>query len=195
MMIYVLGLDLGLANCGWAVASLHSKFIIPQEMGLITTKKSTKKQNVMASDDNFRRAKEVSSELEEIVAKYNPGLICVEAQSFPRSASSAAKTAMVWGSLATLVNQSGKPCVHVRPVDIKEAACGKAKASKKEVQEGLDIMFEGKLEACFTTPVAPSNREHSYDALGAIVAAKETEPMIMLRNMTSILRSSDERDK
>lgn len=189
MMVYVLGLDLGMANCGWAVASLQGSGIVPVEMGLITTKKSTKKQNVMASDDNFRRAKEVSEKLEEIFSKYNPGLVCVEAQSFPRNASSAAKTAMVWGSLATIVRQTGKPCVHAKPTLIKEAVCGNAKASKKEVQESLDTMFDGKLGACFNPPLADTKLEHPYDALGAIVAAAETEPMIMLKNMTSILRS------
>ncbi len=189
MGVLVMGLDPGFSKIGYSIVRLGEGIDTPIRMGLIQTKKSDKKLKVMASDDNFQRAKKIALELGQLVASAEISespirVFCVEAKSFPRNASSAAKVAMFWGVLAKLSVDTGIPVVQARPQEIKQKLCKKAKASKAEVQEACRTIFGGHVLDPLVDGIADSNLEHPYDSLAAVVACSDSETVRLARRMS-----------
>jgi crossover junction endodeoxyribonuclease RuvC len=175
-----LGIDPGFASLGYALVDVSVSEVVVGSLGVITTEKSNKKQNVLASSDNLRRARELARLLQPLVQE--AGVICVEAMSFPRNASAAAKVAMSWGVLACLSELSDVPIVQVSPKELKQAVCGDATASKEKVAEALDRRFARSFGAELVgRGVAKSLHEHAYDALGTVVASLSSEVLRALR--------------
>ena len=119
----VLGIDTGLANYGFAVV----EFITPTEMrldrvGEVTTKKSSKKANVLAASDNVRRAREIYRALDPVFAEV--GVICMESQSWPRNASAIGKLGLSFCVTAALAERHGLPVIAASPQAIKKASPG-----------------------------------------------------------------------
>ncbi len=182
----VLGLDGGLANVGYAFGSVTTYGgLIVHRAGVIKTKKSDKKSGVRASDDNLRRAREICAQLfghcamEHRGNRYGltatPGshrsiavhLVCAETMSYPRSASVAAKMSLFWGVLAAMTMDV--PVAQSSPQAIKKSVCGKANASK------LDVERAAKDWCGYEYDGNKGDREHVYDAIAAIHAAKNSD--------------------
>lgn len=188
--LYVLGIDPGFANVGYAVMRLTKNGVEPVTMGLIKTKKSDKKLNVLSSDDNFRRGREIAVALLDIVEN-PPGLdgrfisVCAEKKSFPRNASSAAKVAYCWGILCLLSVITGLPVLSASPQEIKLSLCGKANASKAEIQEACIRSF-GQHITELVKGIAKSSQEHPYDAAATVLACSDSETLCMARRMANL---------
>ena len=181
MSILLLGLDPGFANVGWALVQLDddAKETIV-DMGLIETEKSSKKQNVLASNDNYRRAREISRAIR--LLKPRPQAVCAEAMSFPRNASAAAKVAMTWGVVADYCEAENIAMLMASPKELKRAVCSDATASKTQIQEALRGRFGARpVELLKAAGVPPSSQEHPYDALAAVVACLHSETLNLLR--------------
>lgn len=71
----------------------------------------------------------------------SPGAICAESMSFPRFASAAAKMAMAWGGLVT--TWYAPPICQASPQEIKRALCGRADASKLDVEQAQVFRKQG----------------------------------------------------
>lgn len=134
--VHVLGIDPGMRRVGWAVFRLYRDGLLDLVVaGAYDTAKATKKAKVLATDDNFRRARLVSRHIYDLAVEYDVKAICAEAMSFPRSSSVAAKMAMCWGSIAMLAElRDPLPVIQVTPQMIKKT-CGvltppRAKAAK-----------------------------------------------------------------
>lgn len=151
--------------------------------GVVTTEKSSKKRNVLAADDNLRRAKEVAAVLTGLVDLWKIKAICAESMSFPRNASAAAKMAMTWGVVATLSSMKSIPVVQASPQEIKANLCGRRDASKEDIQ-GKVIEVHEELPG-FLQDIAPSNRNHAYDAAAAYMASASCELISTLRGMVT----------
>jgi Holliday junction resolvasome RuvABC endonuclease subunit len=147
-------------------------------LGVLRTEKSSKKQNVLAAADNFRRAREIGRALARILLENNVDAICAEAMSFPRSSSVAAKMAMCWGVLAQLCEALCLPLVQASPKDIKRAVTGSAAASKDDVQAALSSRFPDAVGLVGSIP--RSFHEHAFDAVGAVVACRGSEVLAAL---------------
>lgn len=181
MSLLVLGVDPGFAMLGFALTSLDKAAVVPHivEMSLVQTEKSTAKQNVLASNDNFRRAREIAKALRRI---RQPDVVCVESMSFPRSASVAAKMAMSWGVLADYCESLQIPLLMATPKELKRAVTGVATATKEQVQESLTLYFDRDLtKVPGMEDVPPSKREHPFDALAAVVACLNGEVLRLLQ--------------
>jgi Holliday junction resolvasome RuvABC endonuclease subunit len=188
--LYVLGLDPGFANIGYAVTRLTAKGVEPISMGLIKTKKSDKKLNVLSADDNFRRGKEIAKALQALVLN-PPGdagkiiAICAERKSFPRNASAAAKVAMCWGVMCMLAVDTGLPVISASPQEIKLSLCGKANASKIEIQSACIRSFSQDITE-LVKGIAKSSQEHPYDALATVLACSDSETLCLARRMATL---------
>lgn len=184
----ILGVDPGFAKIGYTVVRLQDP-LDPVTMGLIETKQSDKKLKVLSSDDNFRRAREIAEALDRIVKSSEDigriVAICAEAKSFPRNASAAAKVAMTWGVLAAICVRTGIPLLQARPQEIKQKMCGKADASKLEIQEACGKVFGSKILS-LVEGIKRSDLEHPYDALAAVVACSDSETLRLVRRMVSL---------
>ena len=170
---------------GWAIAKITPDGFEPLRMGLIQTKKSDKKLNVLSSDDNFRRGKEIGVAFIDLVTDPPEGkfvAFCIERKSFPRNASSAAKVAYCWGVLCLLSVVTGVPVVQASPQEVKTKMCGKANASKAEVQAACVAIFGDKIYK-LVEGIAKSNLEHPFDGLATMVACSDSEVLRLARMM------------
>lgn len=191
-MITLLGLDPGFAHIGWSILEVSTEQTpdgtnvtsVVKALGLIRTEKSSKKQNVLSANDNFRRAREIAVELRGLLAAYKVDFLCAEAMSFPRNASAAAKVAMTWGVLADITQQFGHPMLMATPKEVKKAV-GVVGKDKLDVQKALQLRFGSQLEVMLTAAkVPPSMREHPYDSLASICACMDSEQVRMLLRLT-----------
>lgn len=181
-----LNLDPGFSHMGWSVTILprsgNPNDVKLKAMGVIETKKSDKKQRVLSADDSFRRARELASELHVLIENWTPAVVCYEAPSFPRNASTAAKLGMGYGVIAAVIElvskRRGIPAVSVSPQDLKRAVCGKASASKDEVTDACRFMLKHQDPAAipwFEYNVSSSQRNHGWDSLGALFASLNSD--------------------
>lgn len=179
----ILGIDPGLANMGWCIASYTQEAgLSVQLMGCIETKKDQRK--VLTSVDNTKRTQSVFEQLLGLMWAEEEGqpvllvdAIAAEEVSYPRNSSSAAKMSLSWAAAACAASLGHLPIVHASPKDIKEAVTGSRKASKGQVQSILVSMYPETVEALSGVP--EGRREHPYDALGAIVASLGSEVVKM----------------
>lgn len=180
---YVLGLDPGFANCGYAVLALDGAECVFVAAGVIRTQKSDKKHKVLATDDNLRRAQRIVTLLHDLARTFPPAVICAEAMSFPRSSSAAAKMAMTWGIVATMSVRESLAVVQASPQEIKLAVCGSKSASKEEVEAQVLRRFP-EMKALLDE-VPDSLHEHAFDAAAAILTGLEGETLKTLTTLAS----------
>ena len=186
MSIFVLGIDPGFASSGYAVVGLLPEKEVVCLMGVIRTEKSDAKRAVLASDDNLRRARSIYNELERLCGVCGVvRVICAESMSFPRNASAAAKVAMCWGLIAALSQARGIPIVQVTPKQLKKALCQDGSASKEQVQEALRMRYNPQVLDDHLARVPRGQEEHPYDALAAVVACLDSDPIRMARKMVT----------
>ena len=180
-MIYILGLDPGFASTGWALAELRDRPVIV-EAGVIRTQKSVKRAKVLAADDNFRRSRELAAELAPLLDRVS--MVCAEAMSPMRNASSAAKVALCWGVVAGLCQERGLPLAQVSPQGLKKALCGRVSVTDAELHPEIERRFP---ELVGVLSVPKSQREHAYDAAAAIEACRSGE---VFRALVSVGRAA-----
>ncbi len=188
-MTIILGLDPGFANLGHTLVKYGPDGKeVPLSMGLFETEKSEKKTKVLSANDNFRRTQEISRFLRSMFDGPHGRVtaVCAEAMSFPRSSSVAAKMAMAWGVIATLTEQFDIPLLQVTPMELKVALTGNKKASKEDVEKSLVDRFpKGSLDA-LVVDVTASKHEHPFDALGAVVACRDSDVLRMARRLEGL---------
>lgn len=175
--VLLLGLDPGFANYGWCLAvcgplgPLHV-----ERMGVITTKKDQRK--VLESLDTLRRQRAIAGEL-ALLLQNGPSAICIESFSPPRHSGSASKVAMAYNTAVVLAHGWDLPVVLSSPQEIKESVSGKRTASKSAMAARLTAKYPECRELLGDVP--DSKQEHPLDALGAIVAALDSDVIRALR--------------
>lgn len=168
----VLGIDPGFSSVGYALVNILPESESLVRVGVLTTKKSAAKHAVYASDDNFRRSREIYRSLADLVSyRGHVMAICVESMSFPRSSSVAAKVAMCWGVLASLSESLGIPLVQISPQDVKKCVCNSRTASKTDVFKALCKRYPDMKPMCDAMKIPNTQLEHPTDALATVVAA------------------------
>lgn len=175
----VLGIDTGLAKLGWALVDLRPDRAELLELGLVRTAKSDRKLNVRASSDRLRRSREQARALESIGLE-RVSLVCIEGQSWPRSASSSALIGMSFGIVATLAELHGLPICEASPQEIKRTVTGSASSSKASVLEAISELEGFGSLGSHLQPIPPSMREHPVDAIGAVLACRRAEIVVAL---------------
>jgi crossover junction endodeoxyribonuclease RuvC len=177
----LLGLDPGLANMGIAVVENDGGTLFVRALRVVRTDATPKKLRTMyLADDNFRRAREIVRALDETIVAWPPLAVAAESFAWVRDASSAAKTAMTWGVIASLCERSGIPLASLGSQDVKKALCGARDASKEDVQKAtiarLDWGANVAVIQDFEKATPRTVREHGWDALAtAIVALQQSE--------------------
>lgn len=172
----VLGIDPGFADIGCVLVSADGSRLLRALH--IKTSKSTRK--IPVSVDNENRARDIYSSLLPLYEEC--AIVCVEAESYPRNASSAAKVAMCRGVVIALAQQFDVSIVQVSPKDLKLRVVGRKSASKKEVEDALRVRMGSQVEI-IDNNYPKSKRSHIYDALGAVIACLSTNEMRLLRNL------------
>lgn len=182
----LIGIDPGFASIGFAVMHVPTKDrACVLEMGIIETEASAKKNRIVSTEDNLRRAKEIARALRTLLARHvSASAFCAEAMSFPRSASVAAKMAMCWGVLAALSEATSVPILQSSPQHVKRVACGKISATKEEIQDRMLELYPeiAPMREKLLTPKGTTNDwEHPHDALACAHAMLGSEAVEIAR--------------
>lgn len=170
----VVGVDPGFAALGLAAVDITPGVERIIEASVIRTEKSHRKLDVRASDDNVRRATELSAGMCVFCSRFRPIALACEAQSWPRNAGSSAKVGIAWGVVAAVGYRFGIPIVQVSPQQLKHAVVGKKTASKDEVIEAIERRFPA-----VSWPTPTSIIEHAADAVAAVIACSDSQAIRM----------------
>jgi len=198
--VYALSVDPGFASVGYVLARLLPQGEELIVMGTFRTEKAGKKQNVLASDDNVRRTREIARALKPVVTdpERPVRVICIEASSVPRNASTAAKNARCEAVISTLAEVYDLPITQCSPQQIKKRmgveklVSGKtekekrqAKAlSKEKVQERLREIYGADCLNALLGSLPEGEWEHAYDALAILVTCSDSDVMRFARKMS-----------
>lgn len=161
-----LGIDPGLANCGLVLVAVEGQLLRLRHAATLCSEPSPKKLRVLVGDDLTARTRQLTRDLAGLV--HHADLVVCEAWSCPRSAGSAARTALARGALYALCEQAGRPLVQLTPQQVRRTL-GVAKGAAKGavVLEALERVEGGEV----LERVQLSRREHAGDALAVLVAA------------------------
>jgi hypothetical protein len=154
-MPYLLSLDLSIACTGYCVFDIETNKLI--EHGIVPVKKATKKKfkglyNIGVEEEEYRDFK-----CDQEIYDYISNALLTKLQDYVNDIEWVVREGYGFGgaSLSRLAEQSGV-CTHklwqhfplpfqrlitVAPPSVKKIACGKGKATKKEVMEGVSERF------------------------------------------------------
>lgn len=180
----VIGIDPGLAHFGCCVVNIGRTEAddVLLKVGVCTTEKTSKKQDVRSADDMFRRSAELANWLVDFTDEFSqPTLVCMESISYPRNSVSSAGIGMSFGIVAAYVQRFGVPVAATTPQELKMYVSGRKSASKEEVQSALSKRFPNLLE--LLSPIKRAEHEHAADAVGAVVACYGSQVMKMFRTV------------
>jgi crossover junction endodeoxyribonuclease RuvC len=146
----ILGIDPGSRNMGWAVL-LCPEGAVPRllDFGVIKTKPKTPQPATLL---------QLLGGLEDLVSRFGPHAIALEDIFFSGNASSAMRVGEARGMVLLTAAQHGLELASYTPQQLKIAAAGHGRASKEEVQDGI--------QSRLGLPVAITN-EHAADAVAA----------------------------
>jgi len=153
-MHYILGIDPGLANCGWALYN-------PDGLPSIGTW-YTKKLATSHALDLDLRLNELTRRLKVLDSMHPITRVCIEAPLFfgPR----ARDLGVVWGALVSAI--SHRPVVHVTPKQIRNHFLPDVKGKITKTR------YHGVLKEWYPSIVGKQT-EHSMDALAVALAGAE----------------------
>ncbi len=186
----VVGVDPGFANFGIAVIELLPKKVERiVRIEVLRTKPSTRRRHLLAVDDDSRRLSWLGDQFDGICKTYDiRAVIAEENRRLPHSGS-AAKLAMGWAVAVLVASLRGTPFRQVTPGEIKLATAGSERATKAMVEDAIrrryldshaiktfDQSMWDKTRKCLM-----NHREHGFDAIGAIIAAMNSELILALR--------------
>ena len=124
---------------GWAVLNGKGEVLA---IGCIQTKPEHKKTRVRVSDDRTRRAIEIVQELLRLIAKYKINYIVSESPHGSQNASAAVMIGIVAGILAAIGECLQIPVEYYSEQDSKKALLGKKAATKDDMIEAIDRVYE-----------------------------------------------------
>lgn len=123
--IKILGLDPGTATTGWGIIVEENKNPKLEAFGCIETSKHK---------DSFARLKEIATDLNFLIDKYQPDEVAIEDLFFFKNLKTAIKVAQARGVLLLTVAQKGLIGAEYTPLQVKQALTGYGRAEKSQVQ-------------------------------------------------------------
>jgi Holliday junction resolvasome RuvABC endonuclease subunit len=124
----------------WGYAVIDSKGIC--ESGCIKTAPEQKKRRIRASDDRTRRASEIVQELLKLIKDYDVTYILSEAPHGSQNANAAIMIGMVAGITTAIAECLEIPIEYYSEADAKKAVLGKKAATKDDMIEAIDNLYE-----------------------------------------------------
>lgn len=178
----VLGLDPALCNFGIAAMDLLPGEERIIELQVLRTEPSAKKRRVGAVEDDARRVSELAAGLAAAVKKHQPVALVVEATGAGKGSKAVRAMALAFSVALTIARLAALPVVQVSPLDVKRAMTGRKKAEKDEILLAVEQRYPD-LE--WPTDVPKGCWEHAADAVGAVVAALDSDTLRMARRLAA----------
>jgi len=160
--VRVVGIDPGLADCGYAVVEARGRTVVAIEYGCWQT---------AASLPTGRRLLTLFTGVTDLVLKHQPDTVAIEESFVGRDPRGALVVGQVRGAIVVACALAGYPCVQYAPASVKQAVCGYGRAEKAQVQQMAKAMLH--LER---TPTPT----HAADALAVAICHAMAPPLMRL---------------
>ncbi|CAB4872003.1 unannotated protein [freshwater metagenome] len=154
----VLGIDPGLANCGFGVVRRDRTRIVALDGGVIAT---------AASNAPEQRLAELFAGIDALLVRYEPAAVALESLFFGQNASSAFAVGQARGIVLGAAGLRATPCHDYTPQQVKRAVCGSGRAPKEQVTR--------MVQALLALPEPPSP-DHAADALAVAICHANHAP-------------------
>lgn len=143
----VLGIDPGTATTGYGLIKVEVKDLVPIKHGLIETKKHHSPE---------RRLHTINGKLSSIIEKYQPNILAMEKVFFSSNVKTAIRVGQAQGVILYTAATYRVPVVEYAPGTIKKQVTGNGRSDKKQMQQAVKDIFDGKI-------VAPKGRKTHFD--------------------------------
>lgn len=131
----ILGIDPGTETTGFGVVDyLHGKLTLV-DGGVIKTP---------SKQEDSKRLKTISDELNEIISQTNPEVMAVEKLFFAQNVTTAMTVSQARGVILLCGEQNGLPIFEYTPLQIKQALTGYGRAEKAQIQEMVRVILKLK---------------------------------------------------
>lgn len=135
----ILANDPSFTAWGWVVVNKQGKIIAS---GCLKTAPESKKRRIRKSDDTTRRASEIIQQLLRIIKRYNVCYLLSESPHGSQNASAAVMIGLVAGIVQTLADTLNLGIEWYSEQDAKKAVLGKKAATKSDMIEAIDRLYE-----------------------------------------------------
>lgn len=127
----VLGIDPGLALTGWSILEKKPELKL-LAYGCIKTSKEQKQE---------KRLLKIFEDLQEIIKKYKPKIVCLEKIFFNTNAKTALTIGEVRGVIKTCALLNNLSVFEFTPLQIKNCIAGYGRAEKKQMQKMVKVLL------------------------------------------------------
>ena len=158
----VLGIDPGLANCGYGVVARRGYRLIATDGGVIETSARLAPE---------RRLAVLHERLAALLDEHRPDALALEALYFGQNVRTAFAVGQARGVVLLAAGQRGVPCQDYTPQQVKGAVCGAGRADKGQVAR--------MVQALLSLP-EPPRHDHAADALAVAICHANHAPLAAL---------------
>lgn len=131
----ILGVDPGIADCGWGVIKEDSGKVSCLSYGSIKTS---------PKDDLITRLDILHRELDKIIKKYNPDVASVEELFFSKNVKTALTVGHARGVILLTFKQNDLKFLEFKPSQVKQGVTCYGAANKSQVQKMMQILLNLK---------------------------------------------------
>jgi len=157
--VVVLGIDPGLANCGFGVVRRSGGRLAALDGGVLTT---------LAGCPAEQRLAELQRGIEELLARHAPDTLAMEALYFGQNVRTALAVGQARGAVLCAAGRRGVPCADYTPQQVKGAVCGSGRAGKQQVTRMVQSLL------ALPHPPVP---DHAADALAVAICHANHAPL------------------
>lgn len=154
----VIGIDPGVANTGFGVVRRRAGRLAALDGGVIETR---------AERSPERRLAEIFTAVEELLARYSPDAMALEALYFGQNVRSALAVGQARGAVMLAAGRNGIECHDYTPQQVKGAVCGSGRAPKDQVTR--------MVQSLLSLPEPPTP-DHAADALAVAICHANHAP-------------------
>ena len=155
----VLGIDPGLANCGFGVVRRRDGRLVALDGGVLGTS---------PGDRPEQRLAQLHAGIEELLARHAPDTLAMEALYFGQNVRTAFAVGQARGAVLCAAGRRGVPCTDYTPQQVKGAVCGSGRAGKEQVTRMVQSLL------ALPEPPAP---DHAADALAVAICHANHAPL------------------
>lgn len=134
-VVKILGIDPGIARCGWGILLVESSKLKVQSYGCVETSKNTDSQD---------RLVYVYQEVIKIIKKYKPDVLAIEELFFNTNAKTAFTVGQARGVVLLASAKQNIPVVTYTPLQVKMAVTGYGRAEKTQIGQMVKVLLKLK---------------------------------------------------
>ena len=100
--------------------------------------------NTLPGGAEYKRLLEIKQDLQTIIKKWQPDVVCVESLFFAANAKTAMSVGQARGVILVTIAEAKLKIIEVTPLQVKIAATGYGKANKRQVQRMIQTVLKLK---------------------------------------------------